>query len=177
MKSVTLRLAIHRSPDSDKQCIITCSASQTIEEVMNEHAGLSSGEEGIGVYRGRVLSPYLTLNFYDITDGAKIVIAVRRFMPIWREHLRCDISLKSRHRQQSHDIDLTRRWLADLTFIPWEVKREFGSMLREMAESPEDLEEEPTMTVYPTILQPSGALCETPLPTPGADELRSTSDH
>jgi hypothetical protein len=156
MNAITIRV----SPVGSDGCITTCSGSFTPADLVEElHIEIPDNCDIIFVYKGRVLSSYLTLQFQGVTSGSRLIYTIKQISPV---HLPNPCPFTDYEAQE----ELETRRLADLGFANWEPCREFLGIAREMVREEEARDEEATdLFVFPTNITPAMTISDSPLPT------------
>jgi hypothetical protein len=174
MKTITVKMTCKSSGSRT----ITCSNMTTLEEVARENGFAdAANSSAVFISRGSILVPQFTLHAHQIEDGQTIIVHVpsnpkprpARLPPAWYESkfasYREYITLEEIEADEASKA-------ADQDFMNWEMSPSFPGVMRdvlEMIEAEDARRMVPTLTEK-TVIAPSSAISETPLPMfPGED--------
>ena len=153
---------------------VSLSKFQTVGELL-ESAGFSAPPETtlFAAYRGRILKPELSLKFYDIKTGARIVCGTKR-RPSKRKSeqflrlLNCPrgpvpaFARPNRDPVETDALDEFAR-LTDLSFASWEALPEYASIMKELLKEQEE-QSDRRWDVHLTVVKSEKRIGEDPLP-------------
>ena len=182
MLPVSLVVRIDRASGGGRP--VTTDTHDVIRDCL-EREGFSDLDGSIifAAHKGRWLNTALTFGYYGISNGDRIVVAVKRpqikrsrqFVDLTTRQRRAEVTFKKPH-------DLTKlketARITDLAIASWESKPEFQNVMKCILENErrrrEWFEETFIGNNQETVLKPASGICCDPLPALVADSSGSS---
>ena len=177
MNPVSLVVRIDRASGDGRH--VTTNTHDVISDCLaREGFGDIEGSVVVAAHKGRWLNTALTFGYYGISDGDRIVVAMKRphvkrsrqFLDFASRQRRADVTFKKPH--DLAKLQETAR-ITDLAFSSWESMPEFQNLMKGILENDRrrrEWFEETFMGNNPeTVVKPASEICCDPLPALVAD--------